>query len=35
MIKLGVDRFSANSLKLARTMNSVQRDQAVVKEHLP
>ena len=35
MIKLGVDRFSANSLRLSRTMQNVQRDQAIVKEHMP
>jgi Protein of unknown function (DUF1469). len=35
MIKLGVDRFSANSLKLSRTMENVHRDQAIVKEHIP
>lgn len=35
MIKLGIDRFGENSLRLPRTMSNVQRDQAVVKEHLP
>lgn len=35
MIKLGADRFSANSLKLTRTMESVERDRVVVKEHMP
>ena len=35
MIKLGTDRFSANSLKLSRTMENVHRDQAIVKEHIP
>jgi xanthine/uracil permease len=34
MIKLGVDRFAASNLRLSRTVQSVQRDQAVVKEHL-
>jgi xanthine/uracil permease len=34
MIKVGADRFSANNLKLSRTMQSVHRDQAVVKEHI-
>lgn len=35
MIKLGLDKFSENNLTLPRTMKNVQRDQAVVKEHLP
>lgn len=34
MIKLGVDRFSANSMRLSRTMDNVQRDQALVREHV-
>ena len=34
MIKMGADRFSASSLRLSRTMQSVHRDQAVVKEHI-
>jgi hypothetical protein len=34
MIKMGADRFTASSLRLSRTMQSVHRDQAVVKEHI-
>lgn len=35
MIKLGIDRFSANNLRLSRTMDNVHRDRAIVREHLP
>lgn len=34
MIKLGLDKFSAQNLSLPRTMESVHRDQAVAKEHM-
>lgn len=35
MIKLGADRFSANNLRLQRTMENVDRDRMVVREHMP
>lgn len=35
MIKIGADRFSANNLRLSRTMENVDRDRMVVKEHMP
>ena len=34
MIKAGAKRFDGSHLKLSRTAASVQRDQAVVKEHI-
>lgn len=34
MIKIGMDRFTAKNLRLSRSMQSMQRDQDVVKGHV-